>query len=270
MQSAPHFETGRRPRANDDTSDRARSLLPREHGAYAQLALPLLAALFSGRPSVAALLLTTAAATAFLAHEPARVLWGHRGSRAQRVDGARARKRVWMLGGATAVLGSVGLFLAPEAKLALAFVLPFVVLAGVLAARNADRTLLGETIAGAALPGLATPVAVAAGVAPHEAIAAWCIWGFSFALSTAAVRALTAREESERRRMPWLVGALFLLGGAALGGHLHIVLAAAPVGVASLAVVVLQPAHKHIKRIGWTFAGAIVLTAVSLVVHARS
>jgi peptidoglycan/LPS O-acetylase OafA/YrhL len=68
-----------------------RSLWPREHGAYFQLALPLLAACARRAPSVAMVLLALAAAAAFVAHEPLRVVLGHRGSR--RLAQARAGSR---------------------------------------------------------------------------------------------------------------------------------------------------------------------------------
>ena len=68
---------------------RRRSLWPREHGAYAQLAAPLLTALVIVRPTVAAALLALAACIAFLANEPLLVVLGHRGKRMREQDGRR-------------------------------------------------------------------------------------------------------------------------------------------------------------------------------------
>lgn len=48
----------------------SRRFLPREHGAYGQLGVPLAAALASGRPGLAALGWATVAIALFLAHEP--------------------------------------------------------------------------------------------------------------------------------------------------------------------------------------------------------
>ena len=67
---------------------RPRSLLPQEHGAWGQLAMPILSALALGAPSAAALLLTAATVLAFLAHEPWLVVLGHRGMRAKAEDPA--------------------------------------------------------------------------------------------------------------------------------------------------------------------------------------
>jgi hypothetical protein len=56
-----------------------RSLWPREHGAYFQLALPLIAAHLLRAPTVAMAALTAAACLVFVAHEPLLVVLGHRG-----------------------------------------------------------------------------------------------------------------------------------------------------------------------------------------------
>src|SRR5512138_3779118 len=69
-----------------------RSMLPHEHGAWGQLAMPLLTAFAIGRPTAAALALAAAVVLAFLAHEPAIVLLGQRGRRARDEDGDRARR----------------------------------------------------------------------------------------------------------------------------------------------------------------------------------
>jgi hypothetical protein len=47
-----------------------RLLLPREHGAYGQIGVPLVVALASGRPGLLSIVLTFAAIAVFLSHEP--------------------------------------------------------------------------------------------------------------------------------------------------------------------------------------------------------
>ena len=86
----------------------ARSLAPREHGAYGQLAFPLLCALALGRPSWAGALSCVAFAALFAAHEPALVLAGKRGARARQIGGRRARKvlAAWLALGLAAGLGA--------------------------------------------------------------------------------------------------------------------------------------------------------------------
>ena len=53
-------------------------LVPREHGAYGSLILPMVTGMAIGRPSHAAVALAAAAAAVFLSHEPAIVLTGGR------------------------------------------------------------------------------------------------------------------------------------------------------------------------------------------------
>ncbi len=54
----------------------ARSLWPREHGAYVQLLVPLLTALIATRGSAAGAAIAIGACLAFLASEPLRVVLG--------------------------------------------------------------------------------------------------------------------------------------------------------------------------------------------------
>ena len=98
-----------------------RFLWPREHGAWGQMAMPLVTGLALGRTGAAAWLLAVAASFAFLAHEPALVLLGSRGVRAAREDGPLARRLLLLLGGLAAGAGLAGAALAPEpARLSLA------------------------------------------------------------------------------------------------------------------------------------------------------
>ena len=67
-------------------------LIPREHGAYGQLLMPLLVSLVIGGAAAGALALAAAAVAAFLAHEPLLVLLGQRDGRASRDRNADARR----------------------------------------------------------------------------------------------------------------------------------------------------------------------------------
>jgi hypothetical protein len=65
-------------------------MLPKEHGAYGQMAMPLVTSLVVAGASAPGLLLATAVVIAFLMHEPLVVLLGRRGGRAKREAGGRA------------------------------------------------------------------------------------------------------------------------------------------------------------------------------------
>ena len=69
-----------------------RPLVPREHGAYAEIAVPLVTALWMRPPTLAAVAWATAAVCGFFAHEPILVLLGRRGARTRQVRGRAARR----------------------------------------------------------------------------------------------------------------------------------------------------------------------------------
>ena len=68
-----------------------RTWLPKEHGAYGQVTFPLVTAFGVAGASTAGVLLSIAVIAGFLAHEPAAIVLGQGGSRAQRELDASAR-----------------------------------------------------------------------------------------------------------------------------------------------------------------------------------
>lgn len=235
-----------------------RSLLPREHGAYGQLAYPALSALVAGRPTWSSVALLFAAVAAFLGHEPLLVLLGRRGPRAKREDGARASRAfaasmvVATVGGAIAVVMSpLRWTLAPSAALgALVFVLVL---------REQEKTLFGELVVAAALSSLALPVGVLAGVAVARAFGLAAVWTVAFSLATVSVREAIrhAREPASRPRGPVVVPvavAVCVATLAALGKWLP--LALAPFLISSAVLLVAPPATRHLRRVGWSLIAA--------------
>jgi hypothetical protein len=77
----------------------ARALLPKEHGAYGQIAFPLVTVFVVTGVSPAGVLLTAAAVAGFLAHEPAAIVLGARGPRARRELSSAATRSLalWLL-----------------------------------------------------------------------------------------------------------------------------------------------------------------------------
>jgi hypothetical protein len=247
-----------------------RSLMPREHGAYGQIGLPLAVALASGRPRIAAILLAIAAASAFFAHEPARVVLGHRGTKARRIDGPRALQRALALGAFALSAGIAGLVLSPSARTAVLAVFPAIAIALGLAARNADRTTLGEIVASTALAGASVPVAASSGVSVSEALAAWLVWSFGFAMTTLGVRMVTSKSPRERALLPGLVMLLAVAGVAAFALGLTIAGAAAPLAAVAMVLVLTHPEAKHVRRVGWALMVTVLATGVFLILHARA
>src|SRR5579859_6158246 len=65
-------------------------LVPREHGAYCEIAVPLLTALWMRPPTFGTVAWTVAAVAAFVSHEPMLVLLGRRGARVRKLRGRAA------------------------------------------------------------------------------------------------------------------------------------------------------------------------------------
>jgi hypothetical protein len=246
---------------------RPRSLLPREHGAYGQLALPLVAALAMGSPTAASAMLVVAATAAFAAHEPALVLAGLRGTRAQREAGDRATRlavvcaAVAMVGAVgAAVLGGAVVVVASAVPVGLALaLLPFIV-------DHEERSTAGEVLAGAALAAASIPVAVAGGVAIEVAIAAWGAWATAFTAATSAVRWIIARHRTGHG--PPTLALLTIAStivALAMATVWTVALAAIPTIFLAWILVARPPSPRHLKRVGWSLVASTATTALFIV-----
>jgi hypothetical protein len=255
------------------------SLLPREHGAWGQLAFPLATALNIGGPRPAAVLLSAAVVAAFLAHEPLLVVLGQRGFRARDAHGRRALRALVAAGVAAAALGAAGLWLSsPAARLA---ALPALTLgAGAIVAASArlERTTVGELVVAAALAACAAPVALAGGASPLAARSAAIGWGAAFAAAILPVRAVLLRARTKGEVDPRPLAALAVIGlqGVALVAAAHGLVAWAgavgilPVFAAGLAITVLPVRPQRLTEVGWSRVVASVATLLALVYGLRA
>jgi hypothetical protein len=260
------------PRANPP------SLLPREHGAYGQLAMPLVTGLAVARPSPSAFALAAAFILAFVAHEPLLVLLGQRGRRLQSEEGGRAARLLAGLGLATAAAGIVGLALAPrDARVALAFPLLLGLAVAAFVWRRLEKTTTGELLVAAAFAACGAVVALAGGATRLTAAALALAWLLAFAAATFSVRAVLRRlktKGAEDRRLVAAVAALAILVAAWVlsaraGLHAAVPLSLVPMVIASLALAVVPVAPRRLKAVGWAIVAASVVTLVVLVVGLR-
>ena len=238
-----------------------RSLWPREHGAYAQLAAPLVAALLVRSPSLAAGLLAIAACCAFAANEPLLVLLGHRGPRMRRTHGRAAARRVMAMAGIAIAAGATGLLLARHATLAVAGAASIGAIALIaLAIVRREHSLAGELVAAIALPGAAAPVAVAAGLAPGVAVSLWLGWAVGFAASVVVVHRVIARHRKPAARIDRvLVAALASTLAFTLASSLVV---AAPLVLGAFALVNAPPPATRLRLIGVALVAASLAATV--------
>jgi hypothetical protein len=254
------------------------SLLPREHGAYGQLAMPLLTGLAIARPSASSFALAAAVVLAFVAHEPLLVLLGQRGKRLLGEEGARAARLLGGLGLAAGGTGVVGFALAPrDARLAL---LAPVVLGIVVAAfvwKRLEKTAAGEILVAATFAACGAVVALA-GDAPREvAVAVFAAWVFAFTAATISVRAVLRRLKTKGavdRRRAAAVAALAIVAAAWIlasrtGLHLAVPLSLVPIAVVSILLAVVPVTPRQLKAAGWAIVAASAVTLLVLVVGLR-
>jgi hypothetical protein len=198
------------------------TLLPREHGAYAELAFPLVTGWAMAIPSFSAMALGAAAVLFFLANESVAILLGVRGKRMQTQLGTVARVRGRTLMGLGMVLGLAGV-LGSGTSIWPVILLPVasggLLIPTVLAGRQ--KTILGEILVVTAFSTLVLPLAMASGAESGRAWGAVCVWWVSFALGTFEVHAIKARHKPTGRSdwtrwgSPLLSGAVVFAGLAA-------------------------------------------------------
>lgn len=250
-----------------------RSLAPREHGAYGQLGVPLVASLALSTPSLASVGLAIGAVATFLAHEPLLILLGQRGTKARTQDGPRAAKRLQLLAFFAVVGGLGGLVAAPTiARLA---ALPPLALGTIVAWfvwRKEEKTTLGEIIAATALSGVGFPVALAQEVDVFRAEIVWLVWTIAFAIATVSVRAVIARSKHGDRRLVVAAYVLTIFSvvisvASSYAGKAPIAfpIALLPFELLGFGVLIAPVQTKHLRRVGWGLVAASVLTGAFVV-----
>jgi hypothetical protein len=253
-------------------------MVPKEHGAYGQMAFPLLTAIAVAGPSSGGLLIIAGVVAGFLAHEPAAVLLGSRGTRARRER--RREATIWLLlcvlCGAAAAAGA-WLTLVPAVRPALLVPLVPAVILAAATWRGREKSTVGEIAAAVAFSGAAVPVALAAGASVQTAAAIAIPFALLFVTTTMAVRVVILRvrrggdlpaARATRRAALVLAGAaLVSLGSlAALGVLPASLLVATTPGLLTAVIVALNPpAAIHLRTLGWTLVAVSVLTAVLVV-----
>lgn len=255
-------------------------MLPKEHGAYGQLAFPIVTSLAVAGISRAAVFTVVAVVALFLAHEPTLVLLGHRGVRARNTDAQRA----WWLLKAALVVATASALLAIDATapgLRWTFLIPAVPAAWVAyaAIHGREKTSLGETGAALAFASAALPICAAVD-RPAIGGAIALTFALLFVLSTLAVRIVVLRTRGggnpqavRRTRIAAVavaaIGALVALVAGSDGVVTWGTLIATVPGVLFVsALAAFPPPAARLKKVGWTLVAVSALTSVLLIVAA--
>jgi len=242
------------------------SLLPREHGAYGQVALPLATAYAVAGFTWPSVLTGITMVAGFLVHEPMLVLLGRRGARER-----RERQRpavVWLATtGATAVSAAVAaVWLAPVGS-RWSFAVPLVpaLVLVVAVAANREKRAWGEIALAVACSLAAVPACVVSGASMAVAFGVGIAFAITFVSATLAVRVILRRARSGAG-LAFLMLAAFAVFAMAVHGVLPwTAIAVAPALVTAAALALFPPPPARLRAVGWTLASAAMTTAVLLV-----
>lgn len=242
-------------------------LLPREHGAYGQLLLPLVTGLVLWEaPHLTSYLLCLGAVGLFWAHEPLLILLGHRGSRQRRELGRRAWVLLLLL--VAVALGSVLLAwqrLPSSQRMYLGWPLGLGVLVLPWLWSKQEKTSAAELLVAVALSAWVVPVLLSKGIGLSRALALWLSFAGLFAVAVLAVRGLLHKIS-----LGWSLGAALLtLLGAVLGGEAErlpkdLAWPLVPTLLLALGLSLARPGPQRLRQIGWLIVATTVVQTTLL------
>jgi len=256
-------------------------MVPREHGAYAELLFPIATVLLGGLPTAPTWLLAVAVMVSFLANEPLLVLLGERGSRAKRRASDRAKRALLIFVLLALCAGIAGFVLSPRG-VRIAIGLPLLLGGGLVltAVQGLERSMFGEALAAAALSSVAIPLGLSAGLRPTAAVAVTLIWLVASLLGTSIVRLTIARTKSKTEeaqikvafKRAMLIGVclvVIVVGvGAPFGSRtgLWVLAAAVPVAVVVLVMAALRPTTRRLRLMGWSLVAGNFCSLIAVVI----
>ncbi len=257
-----------------------RKMVPREHGAYAELLFPIVTVFLGGVPTTSTWLLAIGAIACFLANEPLLVLFGQRGTRMKREESDHAKRALLIFFLVALGAGVAGLLLAPTVvQYAVAVPLALGVGLVMLAVQGLERSMMGEGLAATTLSSIAIPLGLSANLGLTEALAVALIWLVTSLLGTAVVRLTVARTKAKTgedlarirfKRVSLVLMCLVVIavGVAAPYGSrvgLWVLAAAVPVAVVVLAMAVLRPTARRLRLMGWSLVAANLCSLIAVV-----
>jgi hypothetical protein len=249
-------------------------LLPREHGVYGQCAIPILTAFVVAGISLPNALVAGTVVAAFLAHEPAAVLLGSRGARADATQRkpAAAWLLVWVAAAAACGLTALARRPADVRWSLLVPAIPAAVLVRLTLLKR-EKSWYGEVASALAFAGAAVPIIVANGEPLATGVAIAVPFATLFVAGTLAVRAVilsvraggdmqAARRIRWSLSVLWVAATILMVWSARTGLMPHGALVAILPGLGLSALIAMRPpAPSHLRAVGWSLVAASILTA---------
>ena len=254
------------------------TLLPKEHGAYGQLAFPQLTALTAVGVSVSSGLWTVAMIAAFLGHEPLLVLLGRRGTRRRREEFRSAARVIGVIAAIGMMAGGAALWTAPP-HTRWSFVVPLLptLIALIAIARDSEKTTMGEVAVATTFAFAAVPLAITAGASAQVALAIAIAYWMVFVSATFAVRIVILRvrgggNPAAVRKTRGALAALEVVAciavAIAIGEELLptvLLVAVAPPLLMSMVIAAFPPPPTRLRHVGWSMVAATLVTAIVLI-----
>jgi hypothetical protein len=253
-------------------------MLPREHGAYGQLAFPVVTALAIAGVTLPAALTALAAVAGFLAHEPLLVVVGRRGPRARRDHSSHAV--VWLLITGTVALaaGAAAIGLAPASSRwsFLAPLLPAALLAGA-AVWDREKSGVGEIAVAMAFSFVAIPLCLVAGTSFSTALSVGIAFASLFAASTLGVRVVILKvrgggdpDQVRASRRLLLTLTVCVVTGLVMAAMRAVLpwatlLAISPGLLVAVVLAFRPPAPTRLRMVGWTLISTSTAAALILI-----
>jgi hypothetical protein len=253
-------------------------MLPREHGAYFQMALPIVTSFAIAGVAMPAVWFAIAVIFAFLAHEPLLTVLGLRGLRAWHVGGRRAVAWLVVMTAVACFAGGLAIgTMMPTARWSVLLPLAATGTLALAVATRREKTIAGELAAAVAFASTAVPICLSAGAPLPHAVGAGAAFAGVFATSMLAVHVIlgTVRGGGDptaatRLRLASLVVTAAVATGLIVGPLIGILpwttaVAAAPGLAVAAALMIFPPSTRHLRRVGWMLASASTTTALVLI-----
>jgi len=244
----------------------AANLKPKEHVAYAILAIPKATSLAITGLTVPGIRIAIAAFAGFFAHEPLLVALGRRGTRAQRST-PQAKQHLFILLGLTVACGMIGFATGSTPVRAGLLVCALLATSSfLLSIAGHHRTLGGQLwgVVGLSVP--CVPILLSGDLSLGKTMVIWTAWLIGFTATTVAVRGVIAFQKCRWIAIPVLtLVALFGLVAGLEIRHNFLAITTLPMLVMSGHLLWNPPPAKHLKRVGWPLVTGTIATAVWMI-----